>query len=163
MRNFIFSTFISLSCVCLSCSESSMASVEEKSNPQVQKNREAWHAVSMAFSTGNTGALDSVLADGYIDHTSRGDYIGRDSVKANVTRMHANIKDIKMQTIEELVDDEYGFFWMHFTGNRINAQGMISGPFNLTAIEVVKFNDGKAVEHWEYMEMKEVLKMMHRR
>ena len=163
MRNFVFAIFLSISGICLSCSDSSVASVEEKENSRIQKNLEAWHAVSMAFATGNTGALDSVIADDYIDHTPRGDYIGRDSVKANVSRVHANIKEIKMETIKELVDHEYGFFWMRFTGNRIDAKGMISGPFHLTAIEVVKFNDGKAVEHWEYTEMKELMKMMQQR
>ena len=163
MRNFVFAIFLSISGICLSCSDSSVASVEGKENSRIQKNLEAWHAVSMAFATGNTGALDSVIADDYIDHTPRGDYIGRDSVKANVSRVHANIKDIKMETIKELVDHEYGFFWMRFTGNRIDANGMISGPFHLTAIEVVKFNDGKAVEHWEYTEMKELMKMMQQR
>lgn len=163
MRNFVFAIFLSISGICLSCSDSSVASVEGKENSRIQKNLEAWHAVSMAFATGNTGALDSVIADDYIDHTPRGDYIGRDSVKANVSRVHANIKDIKMETIKELVDHEYGFFWMRFTGNRIDAKGMISGPFHLTAIEVVKFNDGKAVEHWEYTEMKELMKMMQQR
>lgn len=163
MSNFFFTTFICLSCFCLSCNNSSMAPVEVKGNPLVQKNIEAWHAVSMAFTTGNTEALDSVIADEYIDHTARGDYKGRDSVKANVTRTHANIKDIKMETIKELVDHEYGFFWMHFTGNRINAQGKITGPFDFTAIEVVRFHNGKAVEHWEYTEMKELLKMMQQR
>ena len=163
MRNFVFAIFLSISGICLSCSDSSVASVEGKENSRIQKNLEAWHAVSMAFATGNTGALDSVIADDYIDHTPRGDYIGRDSVKANVSRVHANIKEIKMETIKELVDHEYGFFWMRFTGNRIDAKGMISGPFHLTAIEVVKFNDGKAVEHWEYTEMKELMKMMQQR
>ena len=163
MRNFVFAIFLSISGICLSCSDSSVASVEGKENSRIQKNLEAWHAVSMAFATGNTGALDSVIADDYIDHTPRGDYIGRDSVKANVSRVHANIKDIKMETIKELVDEEYGFFWMRFTGNRIEAKGMSSGPFHLTAIEVVKFHDGKAVEHWEYTEMKELMKMMQQR
>lgn len=163
MRNFVFATFLSISVVGFSCSDSSMASVEGKSNPRIQKNLEAWHAVSMAFATGNTAQLDSVLSDDYIDHTPRGDYIGRDSVKANVARTQANIKDIKMETIKELVDEEFGFFWMRFTGNRIDAKGEISGPFDLTAIQVVRFKDGKAVEHWEYSEVKELLKMMQQR
>ena len=136
---------------------------EKNSDPRSQKNIEAWHAVSMAFSTGNTGALDSVIAEDYIDHTPRGDYIGRDSVKANVARTHAHVKDIKMVTIRELVDEEYGFFWMHFTGKRIGAGSVNAGLFDFTAIQVVRFNNGKAVEHWEYTEMKELMKMMQQR
>jgi predicted SnoaL-like aldol condensation-catalyzing enzyme len=30
----------------------------------------------------------------------------------------------------------------------------------MTAIEVVRFKDGKAVEHWSFMEPREMMKMM---
>jgi len=40
----------------------------------------------MAFATGNQDAIDAVIADDYLDHTSSGDFKGRDSVKANIAR-----------------------------------------------------------------------------
>jgi hypothetical protein len=30
----------------------------------------------------------------------------------------------------------------------------------MTSIEVSKYKDGKAIEHWNFMEMREVMKMM---
>jgi predicted SnoaL-like aldol condensation-catalyzing enzyme len=38
--------------------------------------------------------------------------------------------------------------------------GMPKGPYDMTAIEVSKFKDGKAVEHWSFMNMQEMMKMM---
>ena len=48
------------------------------------------------------------------------------------------------------------FFWMQFNGNKVDATGAASVPFELTSIQVVKFNDGKAVEHWEYFDPENV-------
>lgn len=152
MKSFFLVFLVGLYCVSISCNNSSTASGKALENSKAQQNIEAWHRVSMAFSTGNTELLDNVIADEYIDHTPRGDFKGRDSVKANVIRMRKNFKDVKMKIIKELADDEYGFFWMHFNGKRVDATGTGFVPFELTSIQVVKFNAGKAVEHWEYVD-----------
>jgi predicted SnoaL-like aldol condensation-catalyzing enzyme len=34
------------------------------------------------------------------------------------------------------------------------------GPYDMHIIEVSKYKDGKAVEHWAYLDGKEVMKMM---
>ena len=38
--------------------------------------------------------------------------------------------------------------------------GMAAGPYDTHMMEITKFRDGKAVEHWAYMEMAEMMKMM---
>ena len=126
-------------------------------NP-AKKNIQAWHKVSMAFSTGNTEALDDVLAEDYIDHTPMGDFKGRDSVKVNIVRMRTIFKDVNMKIIKEMADEEYGFFWMQFSGKRLDTTGIPSIPFDMTALQIVKFNDGKAVEHWEYVDRMQLTK-----
>lgn len=163
MKQFIFAASASLLCICVSCNDSSTANSEAKDSFLTQKNLNAWHVLSKAFATGDADAVDSVLADDYIDHRINGDVKGRDSVKADITRVQANFKDVKMEIIKELADNDYGFFWMHFTGNSNGATGMPAGPFDMTNIQVVKFKDGKAAEHWVYMEMKQLTKMMQQR
>jgi len=37
---------------------------------------------------------------------------------------------------------------------------MPKGPFDMHSIEVSRFKDGKAVEHWSYVDMGEMMKMM---
>lgn len=122
---------------------------------QAEKNIQAWHIVSMAFSTGNVEALDGVIAEDYIDHTPMGDFKGRDSVKVRIARMRNNFTDIKMKVLKELADEEYGFFWMQFSGKRLDAATMQSTPFDIKALQIVRFNEGNAVEHWEYVERKQ--------
>ena len=77
--------------------------------------------------------------------------MGRDSLKAMITLMHAKIKDQKMETIKDLADDEYVFSWIRYTGTSDGSLGMPAGPYDMTAMEVVKFKEGKAIEHWAFM------------
>jgi predicted SnoaL-like aldol condensation-catalyzing enzyme len=126
---------------------------------QAQKNLDADHVISKAFETGDASGLDSVIADGFVDHTDRGDKTGRDSVKAMVKQIHDHFKDMKMEMKKEMADDDYVFSWMQFGGNSDGTM-MPAGPFDMQAIEVTKYSNGKAVEHWEFGNMQDVAKMM---
>ena len=141
--------------ICISCNNDA-----GKNNGQKQKNMAASDAISKAFETGNTNAIDSFIADDFIDHTDRGDFKGKDSLKAMVKFVHENMKDMKTEKLHELADDDYVFSWMRWTGTSNGAGGMPNGPYDMHAMEVSKFKDGKAVEHWTYMDMKEMMKMM---
>ncbi len=129
-------------------------------NSITQKNLDASHVVSNAFGTGDVSGIDSAVSSDFVDHTDRGD-MNRDSLKSMIKMVHATNKDMKMETIKELADSEYVFSLMHFTGTGDGTM-MPAGPYDMHAIEVVKFKDGKAVEHWEYMEAGEMMKMMEK-
>lgn len=124
-----------------------------------QKNLDAMHTVNKAFETGDVSGIDSVLASNFVDHTDKGDMNG-DSLKAGIKSMHASGKPMKMEIIKELADDNYAFAQMHFSGTGGPGTGMPDGPYDMHSVEVVKFSNGKATEHWSFMEMGEVTKMM---
>ena len=48
--------------------------------------------------------------------------------------------EMKFETIRELADDDYVMTWSKMTGR------------NMTTVDIAKFKDGKAVEHWIYMD-----------
>ncbi len=150
-------------CSCLSCnnpktSDEKMVG-ETKDSSMAQKNLSASHVVIKAFETGDVSGIDDVIASDFVDHTERGD-MGRDSLKAMITAMHATNQDMKAEVIKELADDEYAMSWMRFKGTSDGSMGMPKGPYDMTSIEVVRFKDGKAVEHWGFMEPREMMKMM---
>jgi predicted SnoaL-like aldol condensation-catalyzing enzyme len=123
-----------------------------------ERNLTASHIVNKAFETGDPGMVDSAVASDFVDHTDKGD-MNRDSLKAMIKMVHATNKDMKMDIIKEMADDEYVFSLLHFTGTSDGSMAP-AGPYDMKAIEVVKFKDGKAIEHWEYMEAAEMMKMM---
>ncbi len=139
--------------------ETAGAPGDKSISARAQKNLDAVHVVDKAFETGDVSGIDSVLASGFIDHTDKGPKNG-DSLKAMIKMTHAADKTMKMETVKELADDDYVFALMHYTGTGDGVM-MPAGPYDMHAIEVVKFNaDSKATEHWGYMEMGEVSKMM---
>lgn len=150
-------------CFLVSCNnekstvETTAGTKEESS--AAKKNLEASHVVANAFETGDISMIDSVVASDFVDHSQEKD-TNRDSLKAMILAWKADSKDAKNEVIKELADDEYVFSWMRFTGTSSGTMGMPAGPYNTTAIEVVKFRDGKAVEHWTFAEPKEIMKMM---
>jgi predicted SnoaL-like aldol condensation-catalyzing enzyme len=158
MKKLFISASAGLLCVFLSCNSKESAEKNTMSD-QTQKNLDASHTVSKAFETGDVSAIDSVVASDFVDHTDRGEK-NRDSLKAMITMMHATNKDMKMEITKELADNDYVFSWMRFTGTSDGSMGMPKGPYDMQAIQVIKFKDGKAVEHWEFMQPAEMMKMM---
>ena len=124
-----------------------------------KKNLDAFHAVDNAFQTGDISGIDSVVASDFIDHTPKGDY-NRDSLKAMITMMK-KAGTMKSEIKKELADDEYVMGWLHWTGTSDGSiPDMPAGPYDMNGIEVVRFKDGKAVEHWAFMDAREMMKMM---
>ena len=66
------------------------------------------------------------------------------------------------EVIKELADDEYVMSWLRFTGTlKMDMMGMKAGDkFDISAIEVAKFKDGKVVEHWSFMQPSDMMKMI---
>jgi len=124
-----------------------------------KKNLDAFHAVDNAFQTGDISHIDSLVASDFVDHTPKGDY-NRDSLKTMITMMK-NSGTMKSEIKKELADDEYVMGWMHWTGTSNGSMpDMPAGPYDMNGIEVVRFKDGKAVEHWAFMDAREMMKMM---
>ncbi|MFT3936709.1 MAG: ester cyclase [Chitinophagaceae bacterium] len=127
-------------------------------SPAAQRNLDIMHVIDKAFATGDVSAVDSVVADNFVDHTDKGD-MNRDSLKAMIKMWHNTDKTMKMETTKEVADDNYAFAMTHISGTGDGVM-MPAGPYDMHSVEVVRFSNGKAVEHWGYMEMGEVTKMM---
>ena len=157
---------ISLLFVCLSCNNEKTEkpaadnmSSEKKDNSMTEKNLAASRTINNAFATGDISKIDDAVASDFIDHTDQG-VKNRDSLKVMIPMMHKEFPDMKMEVVKELADNEYVFSLMRWTGTSNGQMGMPKGPYDMKAIEVVRFKDGKAAEHWSYMEPAEVMKMM---
>ncbi len=142
-----------------SCNDTKVDAASDSSISK--KNVSASNAISSAFETGDVSKIDSVVADDFVDHTERGDVKGKDSLKAMITMVHNTNKDMKMEVVKELADDDYVFSWMHFTGTSDGTMAP-AGPYDMQAIEAGRYKDGKVVEHWEFVNSKEMMDMMQK-
>lgn len=125
-----------------------------------KQNLEAMHNISKAFETGDTSLITNSVADNFIHHREYGDIKSRDSLKALILASHEHIKNLKMETVKELADDEYVMAWVQFSGTGDGQANTMPGYFNVRGVEIMRFKNGKAVEHWEAMEMRDVMRMM---
>jgi predicted SnoaL-like aldol condensation-catalyzing enzyme len=152
-------TFVLVSCNNDKTADTATSSSEKKDNSMVEKNLAATHVVTKAFETGDASMIDSAVASDFVDHTDHGDK-NRDSLKAMIAASKADTKDAKIEIIKEVADNDYVFSWMRFTGTSSGKMGMPAGPYEMKSIEVVKFKDGMAVEHWTFMQPADMMKMM---
>lgn len=154
MKKFLFSISTGFLCFLISCNN----------NAAGDKNLSAAREVNKAIESGDLSKLGDYIAADAVDHAGEhGDVKGLDSIKANLAKMHSMMTDMKSETLKEFADGEHVIQWMRFTGTCAVPMGpsMPAGTkMDMVAVEVSKFKDGKAVEHWEYMDMKDMMKMM---
>jgi predicted SnoaL-like aldol condensation-catalyzing enzyme len=136
----------------------------KSSGPSItaQKNLDAEKNIRDAIANKDLAKLGDYIAIDCIDHSGdHGDIKGLDSIKAQIQSWRA-MADIKTEIVKELADDDYVMSWEHNTGKySTTGYGHKPGdPFDLQEIEVVRFKDGKAVEHWSMMPPADVMKMM---
>lgn len=157
MKKVLFVLSASISCFLLACNEKTSDNSGMSDN--TRKNLDAFHAVSDAFQSGDISQIDSVVASDFVDHTPKGDW-NRDSLKSMILMMK-NAGTMKTEIKKELADDEYVIAWMHWTGTSNGTMpDMPAGPIDMNGVEVVRFKDGKAVEHWAFMDARDMMKMM---
>jgi len=144
---------------CNNSADTKMASANDSS--QTEKNIHASQVIWSAFETGDANKLDSVVAPDFLDHTDMGDKKGIDSLKSVVHWLHTNIQNMKMERKKQWADDEYTNEWVHYTGDMPVAMGgMPAGHFDIKAIELTRYSDGKAVEHWFFYDSQTMADMM---
>ena len=160
MKKILIFAFAGLLCIYTSCNPPATTTADNDMKAQEEKNMAASDAVSKAFETGDASAIDSVVADDFIDHTDRGDMKGKDSLKSMINMVHMNFKDMKMEKVRDAADGDYVYSWMKYSGTSDGNMGMPKGPYSMSAIELTKFKDGKAVEHWSFMDSQDMAKMM---
>jgi len=151
MRKLLF--FLAPALLLFACGESK---VDDGKGDVVQQNIEATHVVNEAFKTGDISRIDSVVSQDFVDHTDRGD-MSRDSLKAMIQNMRQFFPDMKMEVLHEIADSSYVYTWMRFTGNSDGKSGMPAGPYDMQALEVNLLRDGKIIEHWEFMNVQDVI------
>jgi predicted SnoaL-like aldol condensation-catalyzing enzyme len=155
MKKFLFIVPAGFIFLLISCDSKKEGGMSDKA----KKNLAASHIVSDAFMSGDPSKIDDAVAADFVDHSDRGD-VGRDSLKSMIAAMKKETGTMKMTLIKELADDDYVFSEMEFTGTSDGSMGMPPGPYDFHAIQVVKFKDGKAIEHWQYTRTAEMMKMM---
>ena len=137
---------------------------EAKGNPEAEKNLAAVHGINKAIESGDVSKLGDYIAADAVDHTGqKGEIKGLDSIKAALAMIHNMGTDMKSETIKEMADSNTVVQWMRYTGVCKMAMGPgcpAGSHYDMMTVHVSKMKDGKATDHWEFMTMGDMMKMM---
>jgi len=159
---------VSFVLVFMSCKDSSTSAADGKSDTtvsQAERNKANNRLIMKAIETGDAAVIDSLIASDAVDHSGPDmkEIKGGDSIKSMLKNMHNSFTDMKTDIISDAADGDYVFALSRMTGttNANPGMGMLPNTkMDMTGVDVVKFKDGKAVEHWSYMDPKDMMKMM---
>lgn len=158
MRKLIFYSVILFSGVFISCNAGSGGL-----SATAKKNLEVNSAIMKAYEAGDFSKMGDYIAADAIDHAGEGgDINGLENIIKEMQRYRDMMTDSKTEVKRELADDEYVMTWAKFSGT-LKADGMgkkAGEKMEMTSVDVSKFKDGKAVEHWSFADMNEMMKMM---
>ncbi len=159
MKKYLSLVALGVICFCASCSNKSEGGL----SAAAQKNLNANDSIMRSFETKDFSRIGDFIATDAVDHAGeKGDIKGLDSIKAEFEKSVTEIDNQKTETIKELADSEYVMSWDHVTGTYAkDGMGHKAGDkFDMKMVDLAKFKDGKATEHWAFMEPGDVMKMM---
>lgn len=120
-----------------------------------KKNLEVNDAIMKAYEVGDFTKMGDYIAADAVDHGGEtGDVKGLDNIVSEMKRYRTMMPDMKVEMTRSLADDEYVYTWGKMSGT------MNGKAVTMSSVDVSKFKDGKAVEHWVYMDPKEIMQMM---
>jgi len=129
-----------------------------------KKNKEVNEAITKAYESGDFSKMGDYIAADAVDHASENgvDIKGLDNIVAEMKKYHDQMPDMKSETFRTMADDEYVMTWSKASGTaKTDGMGVKAGQtISMTSVDVAKFKDGKAVEHWIFMDPKDMMGMM---
>ena len=134
-------------------------------NQMEQKYRAAYVAINGIMDSGSIDELDQYIAENAVDHqidptiTSK---TGLAGIKDVFRYYHSIFPDMKTTIHSMAVSGDTLFGYCTTVGTASQPfMGMDAGSqMTLNAVDVVVFKDGKMNEHWGFMDMGDVMKMM---
>lgn len=106
--------------------------------------------IDEGFTGGHLDVCDELVAAGSIEH-QRGSKPGIDGVKDTIRTLHDWFSDFELKIVELTATDDAVWIINRATG--VNTGSVFGRPptgkrFEIAVIDVLRFADGKLVEHW---------------
>jgi len=140
-------------------------SCQNHHNPNEAKYKAAYVAVNGIMDNGNTDELDMYIAEDAIDHQTDPSITtktGLAGIKDVFKYYHNIFPDLKTTVYSMAVSGDTLFGYISSTGTTSEPfMGMPAGTSQtMNAVDVVVFKGDKMAEHWGFMDMADVMKMM---
>lgn len=159
-------------CVCalllFSCSKgggsNAAADAAMKADSIRKGNIDAYMKVTDMLNTGKMDDLGKYIAESFTEHQVwPGQKPGLAGMKESMTQMRTAYPDMKF-TINSITADS-NMIWALSTMTGTNSGPMMGMPptnkkINVQAVDIVRLENGKCVEHWGFMEEKKMMQQL---
>jgi len=73
--------------------------------------------------------------------------------------MHNHVKDLKVEILNDVASGDYVYTWTKMTGTSLDSTMGFppNQPFSVRGVDIVKFRDGKAIEHWGFIDQQDLM------
>jgi predicted ester cyclase len=125
------------------------------------ENLSASRDIMKGIETGDSSKLTSIAPDA-VDHAgSMGEVHSGDSIKASLREMHNHVRDLKIDIMGDAANGDYTYTWSKMSGTALDSlMGFPAGqPFSVRSVDIIKFQNGKAVEHWAFVDQQDLMAM----
>ena len=129
------------------------------------KYKSMYNDVLNALTSGKTDVLDKYIATDFVEHDpspTMSDKTGLARIKEDFAAYHKIFPDMKAKVHSIAVDGDYLFAYLTFTGTTSEPyMGMPAGhKMTINSVDVIRFKDDKAVEHWGFTSNEDIMNMM---
>ncbi len=109
------------------------------------------------FNGTDLSGLDAVMTADFVDHQMDPSITttGMQSVKDLLAMYHTAFPDIKQEIVSMATKGDRTYFHVHLTGTNTGPWGDMPATgkaIDVMGCDVIRFQDGKAAEHWGYLE-----------
>jgi predicted SnoaL-like aldol condensation-catalyzing enzyme len=153
MKKLIFATSAFCFFLLISCNNNTDSGNDEN----LSTSRDIFKGIE----TGDTSKLSSIAPDA-VDHAGpTGEVTNGDSIKAYLSEIHNRVKDLKIEILGDAASGDYVYTWTKMSGTALDSSMGFppNQPFNTRSVDIVKFRDGKAIEHWGFVDQQDLMMM----
>jgi predicted ester cyclase len=106
--------------------------------------------IAEGFNGGNLAICDELFSPEAVEH-QRGSKGGIEGVKDTIRTLRSSFSDFELTIVDLIANEDTVWFRNRATG--LNTGSVFGRPatgrsFEITVIDVIRFADGKIVEHW---------------
>lgn len=106
--------------------------------------------IAEGFTAGNLAICDELISPEALEH-QRGLKPGVDGAKDTIRTLHSWFSDFELKIVDVVANGDT--VWIRNRATGVNTGNVLGRPatglpFDITVIDIIRFADGKMIEHW---------------
>ena len=150
-----------LSTILLSCSNQN----NQKTDDVTAQNKATMTKIYEVFNSGNTADIENIVDANVIEHEKDPNIkeTGIEGLKKTIEMYRASFPDLKMNVLSMTAEGDVVTTHFNMSGTNTGSMGEMPATnktINIDGVDIIKFKDGKAIEHWGYSEQMKMMEQL---